>query len=54
MVDSPGAVIDEYVERLDSVLDRKLQTIDSLRVRLKHFRSKLQEEETLNQSRKFS
>ena len=50
MVDTPGAQIDEYVSKLDSVLDKKMAVIGGLRNKLQNFRSKLQEEETLNQS----
>ena len=50
MVDTPGAQIDEYVSKLDSVLDKKMAVISGLRNKLQNFRSKLQEEETLNQS----
>ena len=50
MVDTPGAQIDEYVSKLDSVLDKKMAVIGGLRNKLQNFRGKLQEEETLNQS----
>jgi hypothetical protein len=50
VVDTPGAQIDEYVSKLDVVLDSKMAVIGGLRSKLKNFRSKLQEEETLNQS----
>ena len=51
MADAPGAEIDVYVDRLDSVLDKKLKVISGLQTRLHDFRAKLQEEEHLNKSR---
>jgi len=49
-MDAPGAVIDDYVESLDRVLQKKVDTIGSLRTKLKSFRMKLQEEEQLHRS----
>eukprot|EP01043_Picozoa_sp_COSAG02_P020236 COSAG02_NODE_993_length_15368_cov_4.680005_14_plen_82_part_00 len=42
---------DVYVSRLDAVLSRKVGVIQTLQAKLSDFRSHLQEEEHLNQSR---
>ena len=39
MVDTPGAQIDEYVSKLDSMLDKNMAAIGGLRSKLQNFRS---------------
>ncbi|KAL0248631.1 hypothetical protein GEMRC1_003865 [Eukaryota sp. GEM-RC1] len=49
-VESPESEIDQYVQRLDSILERKLDVVTELKAKVSSFRSALEDEEKLSQS----
>lgn len=52
-VEMPGGSIEQYVDSLDGVLQRKLDMLLRLRERLTDFKQRLKEEEVLSKTRRF-
>ena len=53
-VEMPGGSIEQYVDSLDGVLQRKMEMLQRLRARLGDFKMRLQEEEVLSKTRRCS
>jgi hypothetical protein len=51
-VEMPGGSIEQYVDSLDGVLQRKMEMLQRLRARLGDFKMRLQEEEVLSKTRR--
>jgi kinesin family protein 2/24 len=49
-VEAPGSIIDDYVEKLEGILSKKMNIVSRLQNQLEAFKKKLEEEENLSAS----